>query len=391
MNYNEIYLTGVRLKNFQSWEDCSIQLTEGLNVIVAPNNTGKSVIFKAIKLAVTPNAFSTSDREDFLRNNSLMGEIVMSFSDNSAYLVKFTVKENGYFFINLNNNESVFLGSTPPEDLLNKLGIILRGNLIGNLVDMKQDLFLVDSDSSSDHSILSLLINDENLDKLKDEISEFKLPSVQSMGKSVVSKISGINAALNVNVYKNVEVMERDLIYAESLCLAMRPLLNLEFCIKTVQPFKSIEDSIVSKATAVTHLVNLYSNLDRIKRPKEDLGNLSSSTNLLNYMSELFNNMENYQKTRYFNLLEFLNASSNVEITLSKSSKSVSMNLSILEFLNKSSLLIESLDDYLKIEEKEEGIEILEEELNSKGGEIHDCPIHGQIMYLDEECIPYYK
>ena len=38
----------MRIKNFQSIVDVTYNFSEGLNVIVAPNNTGKSIINKII-------------------------------------------------------------------------------------------------------------------------------------------------------------------------------------------------------------------------------------------------------------------------------------------------------------------------------------------------------
>lgn len=44
-----MYISQVRLKNYKNYHDCNVELSEGLNVIVGPNNTGKSNLLDAIE------------------------------------------------------------------------------------------------------------------------------------------------------------------------------------------------------------------------------------------------------------------------------------------------------------------------------------------------------
>ena len=44
-----MHISQVHLKNYKNYHDCKVELSEGLNVIVGPNNTGKSNLLDAIE------------------------------------------------------------------------------------------------------------------------------------------------------------------------------------------------------------------------------------------------------------------------------------------------------------------------------------------------------
>ena len=45
-------LEKLTITNFQSFRNVTYEFSDGLNVIIAPNNTGKSIIFKVIDVLV---------------------------------------------------------------------------------------------------------------------------------------------------------------------------------------------------------------------------------------------------------------------------------------------------------------------------------------------------
>ena len=64
-----IYLVGVRMINCQTHSDTVYEFSpDKLNVIVAPNATGKSVLIKMLKATVTPNEYNNSTRKNLIRH-----------------------------------------------------------------------------------------------------------------------------------------------------------------------------------------------------------------------------------------------------------------------------------------------------------------------------------
>lgn len=84
---NDVYIRGLKLKNFQSHKDTYMEFADGLNVIVAPNNTGKSVLFKALQVTTLPGDISNEDRKQYIRYGETKATIMWCFSDDSIYLV----------------------------------------------------------------------------------------------------------------------------------------------------------------------------------------------------------------------------------------------------------------------------------------------------------------
>lgn len=69
-----MYLSLIEIKNFRSFEAITVALQPGLNVLVGRNNTGKTNILQAIRMALGPGASRGDalwlDRDDFYRPNS---------------------------------------------------------------------------------------------------------------------------------------------------------------------------------------------------------------------------------------------------------------------------------------------------------------------------------
>ena len=83
-----VKLLQIRLVNCQSWKDGVIEFSKGLNVIRANNNTGKSVIFKMLKVTCNPESLDKADREDIIRRGSEYAEVTYLFDDSvPAYCI----------------------------------------------------------------------------------------------------------------------------------------------------------------------------------------------------------------------------------------------------------------------------------------------------------------
>ena len=61
----------IRLVNCQSLEDITFNFaTDKLNVLVADNSTGKSVLFKMLKVTANPDVFPAKKRSQLIRRGA---------------------------------------------------------------------------------------------------------------------------------------------------------------------------------------------------------------------------------------------------------------------------------------------------------------------------------
>lgn len=389
MNYNEVYLKSLRLVNFQSWEDCTVEFRDGINVVVAPNNTGKSVQFKALHLAVMPEKFDSDSREDFLRGDSEVGHIIYEFSEGSIYDIAFTNTKNYYYLIQ--GSSKTLIGNTPPQELLDLLGIILRGGLIGNLIDFRNDMFLVDSDTSLNESTLSLLINDPRIQDILSSLTMDKIPKTKDIIKSLEYKRSGLISSMGNTRFIDIESAEVELKYAERLAKDIKKLTNIAFVINSIKPFKIIEDSIPKELNSSKILNSFYTSLKTLKPVYEIDKGITTLVTICSNLNTILVNTKELSKLKYSSLIKAVSNLSILNDAVKNPIKEIIVDNNIIKIAES----LESLGTYLKqaseIKDLVSSIEDMKIELEEEEGEIYECPIHGSIKYVRQECIPYYK
>ena len=89
-------LEAVRFKNCQSLGDCVLSFTGKLNVIVAENNTGKSVLYKVLKLAGRADYYTREERKDLIRRGASAAQITFKFDDGSYAVMQITPGKTVY-------------------------------------------------------------------------------------------------------------------------------------------------------------------------------------------------------------------------------------------------------------------------------------------------------
>ncbi len=93
-------ITKIRLQNVRSFEDETIELAKGINVLVGPNNSGKSTIAYAALLVQTGFSFSSN----YLRLGTDKGNVQIYLEGATEYFKDIT--ESGKLTINLDITES---------------------------------------------------------------------------------------------------------------------------------------------------------------------------------------------------------------------------------------------------------------------------------------------
>lgn len=82
----------IRLENFQSHVDTTIELKDGLNVFVGPSDSGKSAIFRGIKWAL----FNEPAGTFFIRNGTKEARVTITFDDGRVLVRGRSTSSNYY-------------------------------------------------------------------------------------------------------------------------------------------------------------------------------------------------------------------------------------------------------------------------------------------------------
>ena len=77
-------LEAVRFINCQSFEDVTLKFaTDKVNILIADNSTGKSILFKMLKVTANPDYFTVKQRNLLIRRGADSASMICAFSDGS--------------------------------------------------------------------------------------------------------------------------------------------------------------------------------------------------------------------------------------------------------------------------------------------------------------------
>ena len=63
-----MYISKIRIKGYRNFKDKTIEFHEGINVIIGPNNAGKSNLLRALDLVLNTDTSKRLTLFDFCRN-----------------------------------------------------------------------------------------------------------------------------------------------------------------------------------------------------------------------------------------------------------------------------------------------------------------------------------
>lgn len=87
-----MYISGIEIKNFRSFDNINIEFHEGVNVLIGHNNSGKSNLLRALAIIFDGSVRKQLSVEDF--NNSLTIESLKKESPKIVISVRITQSEN---------------------------------------------------------------------------------------------------------------------------------------------------------------------------------------------------------------------------------------------------------------------------------------------------------
>lgn len=409
-------LMAIKLKDFQSWANGTIEFASGLNVIRGENNFGKSAIFNALMVTCNPNKFSANERADFIRYTKPYAEISFIFEGYQAGVVRLFPNRIIYMFSeDFRNKPYTQSEGKPPKELLELLEVYVEpttGFLL-NIIDSDRQLLLVNSDEKADSQLITALIQNQELARLV-RVFESKIPDLESYNASILSSQFRLEAKLSKLEYTDINNLESTINQAE-LILSVFPNLirvydyikDIEFISEDVNNLNHVLDEIqLIEQIEATGILSLdMSNNDFNNNDLEicNLGLALETTGLLETDISEISDVESEQKIldTVNVLLDTYNRVSLID-NLIRSNNNLSCTIiqpliklsEIIEPLLVISNLISDIDiitnlkanTYDKIDYLENILETLVNE-----NEVLACPIYDNIVFKNNSCIPVTK
>lgn len=381
----------IRLVGCQSWADTTISLSSNkINVIQAPNNTGKSVLFKILKISVAPKVYTARKRKKLIRYGCTEARAYFSFTDGCMAATVIQQTRVIYLFKETNTWESFV---EPPKRMIDELGLLVneKGTFIANIIDTDQNLLLVDSDAASTTEFINMLCNNATLDDYKEKIEIAKGWSLDNI-LPVEWELNKVTQELQNLDYVDVDAMQHSIDYAvacknmlyqliellgnvEKLNNVLQgakdydKLLLLESLLETLEALHLEECSTTVYNTSLLGLCGALETLEQLRL--RELCNEETKPPEM----ELVNVLENLEELR----LHDLKLANNVP------------NVSVADNLGCVEEMLVCLKDYEQALRDQEVLQNSIIELDKEfrnSGTLHKCEIFGEVVFDGKECVP---
>lgn len=386
-------LVEVRFINCQSMSDVTMHFADDkLNVIVADNSVGKSVLFKMLKVTANPKVLPTrEERMQVIRYGTTHAAFICAFDDGDVGAT--IVYPNKVIYKYRSNKSENFISyEQPPEIFIKHLGLLVddKINYIANLIDTDQDLLFVNNNLGSNHSLIKLIAENPTLTEVQDKLTNLD-NQFNQYAVYVNQKAIDLRMQLEQFSYSDVNRLEADLDCVE-IMLDVLPKLDkcnqsLE-CMSIAKDVKSV-DVLIEACSLLLKLDNGLNCIDYNYTEKDKVicdvapvvMNAVEQIRLVNIDTTDYESLDSAMRLlcqikTSMDSIECVDVFSDDLITLSE-------NLNVI--LNSINRIISSVS---LIENSKVDIVELERHL-LESGESVECPIYGKVVYNGQECIPY--
>jgi hypothetical protein len=392
-----VKISRCRLINCQSLGNVEFEFSEGLNIITAPNNTGKSVYFKMLKVAGCPTFYTRKELGELIAFGADHAMAVYLFSDNSCAAVK--VYRNGpqYYFTEEFNVHPFTVSRTPDPRMVRNLSLIVdpEESYIANILDLDQSLLLVNSNTKANHNLVKLLTSNETLNHLIATTAE-------------KSKLQGENMHVLDDIVLSLEHQLKSYQYVDTDRLAQR-IVNMGAGIDTYQNLLDAYRGMQQVDYSVfdnKNYDNLLWLLDFVEEGRlfcEGSEYLFSENNegellqVLDIYAEMQDSMDGISRMLpdlslelecSLELVDLCAAFLEAEVVKSDVGSILTM-LDIYEELIPVHVEFEKANTNLQsVKELDVDLSEIRNFINSVGKRV-PCVIYGEVQHIDGQCIPY--
>lgn len=382
----------IRLVGCQSWEDTTIQLSQDrINVIQAPNNTGKSVLFKILKISVAPKIYTARKRKKLIRNGC--GEARAYFAFTDGCVAATVIQQTRVIYLFKENDSQTWESFVePPKRMIDELGLLVnaKGTFIANIIDTDQNLLLVDSDAASTTEFIDMLCNNATLDDYREKIETANSWALENI-TPVEWELEKVNRELQNLDYVDIEHMQHDIDCIVVCKDKLYQMIELLSCINKLK-------GVLEYARDYNQLLRVEETLEKLERlqlstcvvPKFDEATLNLCSVLESIESLELDTLKPISEPPSVELLKTLEVIESIQLS-DLSSVTEPPNVNLVDNLGIAEELACCVKKYNKALQEQEvtlkAVTELEEEFRNSGT-VHKCEVYGEVVFNGKECIP---
>ncbi|KNY26045.1 AAA family ATPase [Pseudobacteroides cellulosolvens] len=321
-------ITRVRIENFQSHEDTTIDFDRGLNIITGPSDNGKSAIIRAIKWVL----FNEPRGTEFIRQGTSAARVTIEMDNGNAIIRERSSSKNRYT-VKYPDSESVIFegfGNEIPQEVVGAHGITkayLDSSLSSslNIAEQLESPFLLSETGSVRAKAIGRLIGlhiidraikntnvdlrrenqfkdraNSELNEVESSLKEYEfLKDVEVKLEKSDSIIQGVSELLTrtkrleTNL-KSIISIEADYAIQSNIVKNLDKLERYELCLRNIE----IINGKLSK------LKRVYKTLNEIDIEINSASYIIKNTERINYCAELLHEIS--KKTRVMDKAKIL-------------------------------------------------------------------------------------
>ena len=194
-----------QLIDFQSWDE-SVGVIEleldKMNTIIAPSETGKSVIIKVLKEMCFSGVWGYTPRS-LIRRNAPCGQAVFYLENNTIVVYKLFLNKIAYYIINGNDKPIVWeYGTTTgveiPDAVANLMGLIIdrQAKTVINILDKDMMTPFINAPEELNNRILAVVTEVPEIEKRREVLKEWQ-QQLEETEKTIRNKLRNVSDEYN--------------------------------------------------------------------------------------------------------------------------------------------------------------------------------------------------
>lgn len=359
----------IRLIGCQSWKDTVVELRDGINVLVADNGVGKSVIFKMIRITACPKCFTREERINLIRNGYSWAAILFLFDDGYTGMTR--VYPGKVEYVVQSPDGKVTSSLEFPDEYRERLGILGSDKFVASIIDSDQALLLVNSNLRDNDEFIRLLTVHEPLERLKGVVKE-RLDEFYRYSAGLDQKVDTLRTTLNNIQYQDIGNLKWMQERTEAAIEAMEFAISVTEVLDKFR-FGKWDGTEFIKMAEFGLILEKIRDLACSIEKKEDR-NYDSMLDMVSFAEKL-KDMRGIplvigRKLDYDFLLGTVGLFRSLCI-IGDDARAIASNLGSIRYTK-------------------ERIALAEDKLKSSAKAV-DCPIYGEVYYDGNVCVPYHQ